>query len=79
MMYCVKTSSSFTSPFVADVVIVLKVLVVFGEYLIKLVNEAGFDDLRVKVCPREKTTDDDEKKRLATTPTVGFESITVVF
>jgi hypothetical protein len=44
-----------------------------------LVNEAGFDDLRVKVCPREKTTDDDEKKRLATTPTVGFESITVVF
>ena len=78
MMYCVKTSSSFTSPFVADVVIVLKVLVVFGEYLIKLVNEAGFDDLRVKVCPREKTTDDDEKKRLATT-TVGFESITVVF
>lgn len=74
MMYCVKTSSLFTSPFVADVVIVLKVLVVFGEYL-KLVNEAGFDDLRVKVC-REKTKDDDEKKRLATT-TVGFESITV--
>lgn len=85
MMYCVKTSSSFTSPFVADVVIVVKVLVVFGEYLLKLVNDehAGFDidDLlrRVKVCPfREKTTDDDEKKRLATT-TVGFESIAVVF
>jgi len=83
MMYCVKTSSSFTSPFVADVVIVLKVLVVFGEYLLKLFNEhAGFDIddlLRVKVCPfREKTTDDDEKKRLATT-TVGFESIAVVF
>ena len=78
MMYCVKTSSLFTSPFVADVVIVLKVVVFFREYLIKLLNEAGFDDiddLRVKVC-REKTTDDDEKKRLATT-TVGFESITV--
>tara|TARA_B100000482_G_scaffold101863_1_gene73356 strand:- start:2650 stop:2796 length:147 start_codon:yes stop_codon:yes gene_type:complete len=48
-----------------------------------LFNEhAGFDIddlLRVKVCPfREKTTDDDEKKRLATT-TVGFESIAVVF
>ena len=79
MMYCVKTSSSFTSPFVADVLIVLKVLVVFGEYLLKLVHEAaGFDALRVKVCRREKTTDDDEKKRLATT-TVGFESITTYF
>lgn len=77
MMYCVKTSSLFTSPFVADVVIVLKVVVFFREYLIKLLNEAGFDidDLRVKVCC-EKTKDDDEKKLLATT-TVGFESITV--
>jgi len=75
MMYCVKTSllsSSFVV--VADVIIVLNVL--FGEYLIKLLKEAGFDaddDLRVKVCCATK--DDDEKKLLATT--VGFESITV--
>ena len=77
MMYCVKTSSLFTSPFVADVIVLNVLVVFFGEYLIKLLNEAGFDidDLRVKVC-REKNTDDDEKKRLATT-TVGFESITV--
>ena len=81
MMYCVKTSSLFSSSFVvvADVVIVLKVLF-FREYLIKLLNEAGFDTdddaLRVKVCREEKTKDDDEKKLLATT-TVGFESITV--
>ena len=80
MMYCVKTSSLFSSSFLADVLIVLKVVVFFGECLmIKLLNEAGFDDTdalaRVKVC-REKTKDDDEKKLLATT-TVGFESIAV--
>ena len=84
MMYCVKTSSLFSSSsfvvvvvVVADVDIFLKVLF-FREYLLKLsLNEAGFDiddALRVKVCRLEKTKDDDEKKLLATT-TVDFESI----